>query len=150
MNLAKKLQTFGISDEKKQEVMKIKSIYDFMQGGDLQQFVFGVLQSLFDDLQMPQVLASVCACVKSLDEDLVAFLYRFDQKVLGLKLFDVEIEDKNVSHDSVPVEVLALAMDRVKARKNKDWSKADELRDKIASLGYGVEDKGGDFEIVKL
>ncbi len=33
-----------------------------------------------------------------------------------------------------------LALERVEARKNKDWAKADELRDAIAELGYSVQD----------
>jgi len=34
----------------------------------------------------------------------------------------------------------ALALERVDARKNKDWGKADELRNAIAELGYDVQD----------
>ena len=34
----------------------------------------------------------------------------------------------------------AMALERVEARKNKDWSKADELRDAIAELGYEIQD----------
>ncbi|MDF1524799.1 MAG: hypothetical protein RRA15_02370 [bacterium] len=34
----------------------------------------------------------------------------------------------------------AMALERVEARNNKDWSKADELRDAIAELGYTVQD----------
>jgi len=33
-----------------------------------------------------------------------------------------------------------LAEERVLARKNKDWARADELRDAIAELGYSVQD----------
>jgi len=33
-----------------------------------------------------------------------------------------------------------MTWERVAARKNKDWAKADELRDRIAELGYGVQD----------
>ena len=41
---------------------------------------------------------------------------------------------------SAPAEVIALAEQRRDARKNKDWAKSDELRDKIADLGYIVKD----------
>ncbi len=41
---------------------------------------------------------------------------------------------------SAPDEVIALAEQRRDARKNKDFAKSDELRDKIAELGYIVKD----------
>jgi cysteinyl-tRNA synthetase len=40
----------------------------------------------------------------------------------------------------VPKEVLALVQAREVARARKDWSDADELRDRIASLGWQVQD----------
>ena len=40
----------------------------------------------------------------------------------------------------VPAEVLALVEERVAARGRKDWAAADELRAKIAALGWKVED----------
>ncbi len=40
----------------------------------------------------------------------------------------------------VPAEIKAIADERVLARKNKDWAKSDELRDKLLSLGYVVKD----------
>ena len=33
-----------------------------------------------------------------------------------------------------------MAEERVEARKNKDWARADELRDAIAELGFDVQD----------
>lgn len=42
--------------------------------------------------------------------------------------------------DKIPDEVQALADERALARKNKDWKRSDELRDKINALGYVLED----------
>ena len=41
---------------------------------------------------------------------------------------------------AVPQEVTALAEQRLAARKNKDWALSDELRNKIAALGYEIKD----------
>lgn len=41
---------------------------------------------------------------------------------------------------SVPPEIKAVAEERWVARQNKDWKKSDELREKLASLGYSVKD----------
>ena len=43
----------------------------------------------------------------------------------------------------VPEEVKKLARDRYDARKNKDWDKADAIRDKILEKGWIVNDIDG-------
>jgi cysteinyl-tRNA synthetase len=42
--------------------------------------------------------------------------------------------------DEVPAEILALLEERQNARKNKDFQRADELRDAILDAGYLIED----------
>lgn len=42
--------------------------------------------------------------------------------------------------DGVPADVQALADERAEARKQKDWKRSDELRDRIQSMGYILED----------
>lgn len=98
---------------------------------------------LDDDLATPQALALVWEVVKSnlSDEDKKATLLDFD-KVLGLDLDKVEVEE-------IPSEVTALAEERQQAREAKDFSKSDELRDKIAKLGYIIEDTPGGYIVKK-
>ena len=50
----------------------------------------------------------------------------------------------------IPAEVMALVEERQTARKAKDFAKADELRDKIAALGYAVKETRQGTEITKL
>ncbi|UCF87965.1 MAG: cysteine--tRNA ligase [bacterium] len=45
-----------------------------------------------------------------------------------------------VGGDGTLEKARAMALERVEARKNKDWAKADELRDEIGELGYAVQD----------
>jgi len=40
----------------------------------------------------------------------------------------------------VPKEILQLVESREAARKDRDWKTADELRKKIESLGWMIED----------
>ena len=44
------------------------------------------------------------------------------------------------SAEEINPEAIKMAQQRVQARKDKDWALADELRDKIAAMGYVVED----------
>ena len=56
-------------------------------------------------------------------------------------------EEKNVS--AIPAEVQAIAEERWTARTNKDWAKSDELRAKLAELGYTVKDSKTGYELTK-
>ena len=82
----------------------------------------------------------------------LALINDFD-KVLGLdlaanaKLF-LE-ESANASAD-IPAEVMELVEQRKEARKAKDFALADELRDKIASLGYEVKETRQGTEINRI
>ena len=52
--------------------------------------------------------------------------------------------------EEIPEEVQAIANERFEARQNKDWAKSDELREKLASLGYAVKDSKTGYELTKL
>lgn len=57
-------------------------------------------------------------------------------------------ESANDKQD-IPAEVVALAQQRLQARKDKDWAKSDELRDAIGALGYVVKDGKDCYELIK-
>ena len=52
--------------------------------------------------------------------------------VLGLLMKKAE--------DGLPAEIQAMADERAKARKEKNWKRSDELRDALAAAGYLVKD----------
>ena len=54
-----------------------------------------------------------------------------------------------VKDEKIPEEIVALAEERLSARNNKDWAKSDELRDKIASMGYIVKDGKATYTLEK-
>jgi len=63
-------------------------------------------------------------------------------KVFGLKFLEKEMK--------IPENVKRLADERLEARKNKDFKKADEIRKKIEKLGYSIEDLEDSYKIKKL
>jgi len=54
------------------------------------------------------------------------------------KIFGLDLQKKEKINISASIQ--KLLQERENARKNKNWQKSDELRDKIKSLGYLVED----------
>ncbi|MBO5412678.1 MAG: cysteine--tRNA ligase [Clostridia bacterium] len=51
--------------------------------------------------------------------------------------------------EEIPAEVQAIAEERWTARTNKDWAKSDELRAKLAEMGYTVKDSKTGYELTK-
>ena len=56
---------------------------------------------------------------------------------------------ESLTSDSIPEEVKAVAEERWQARLNRDWAKSDELRAKLAELGYAVKDSKTGYELIK-
>lgn len=90
--------------------------------------------ALENNLQCPQAVAVVWSMIKSNipSEDKLDLLYEFDE-VLGLGLHDVK-------EDVLPDEIRALKEERDRARLEKNFSASDELKKKIESQGYVVQD----------
>jgi cysteinyl-tRNA synthetase len=97
-------------------------------------------EALNNDLNTPQALAVAL--------DLVAESYRRNDKriwktlaamdsVLGV---DFEGIRQRAAQDTVPAGVEALRKERDEARKNKDFTRADTLRQELQALGYEVKD----------
>ena len=108
----------------------------------LQQFT----EDIDDDLNTAKALALVWEVFKEetlSDKDKRSLLLQFD-KVLGLNLSKLKKEKTKI-----PAEVKKLAELRLVARNNKDWKKADELREKIKELGYVVGDTKEGYELKK-
>lgn len=101
-------------------------------------------KAINDDLNIPQALAVVWELVKDSNfspADKKQSLLKFDE-VLGLGF-------NKLKQEKIPDDVMKLAQNRQRARENKDFSKSDELRDKITTHGYVVEDTAEGFIIKK-
>ncbi len=86
-----------------------------------------------DDLNLPKALQILWKLVR--DEKAIGKIQTIKkmEEVLGLDLS----KKKEVK---IPKEVLDLVKVREKARQEKNWKKADELREKINKLGYSIDD----------
>lgn len=88
-----------------------------------------------NDLDIPKALALMWKLVKDQrfpTSAKMATLLKMD-RVFGLKLSEVE-------EVKVPEEVLGLVRERERARREENWSGADELRNRIEQAGFTVED----------
>ena len=100
-----------------------------------------------DDFDMPKAVALTWDLMKDSgvsDGDKRATILDFD-KVFGLGLD--KFSKKTIE---IPLNIKTLANEREVARQNKDWVKADDLRQKIEDAGYEISDKDGQYLISPL
>ncbi len=98
-----------------------------------------------DDLDTPRALPLLWDVIKDeklSNADKKATILDFD-KVFGLGFADLKVE-------IIPEEILKLVKEREEARKNKDFKKSDELREKVNSLGYEVKDTNDGQKVLKM
>jgi len=102
-------------------------------------------EAINDDINTPKALAVVWELVKSHYPDSAKkqSLLKMDE-VLGLGLD--KIKKKKVI---IPQGIKGLAKEREKARLEKNWELADELRGKIEKAGFAVEDTDGKTKVKK-
>lgn len=99
-----------------------------------------------DDLNISGAIGTVYSCIKDInlikreriltEEDSKYIKKAFERidEVLGI------LSDEKESND-IDNDILKMFDERNAARANKDWAKADELRDKLDALGYVIIDR---------
>ena len=122
-----------------------QAFVEMPKGGKADEaFLKDFYAALANDLDTPKALARVWDLMK---DDSVspankrASLVEAD-KVLGLGLNDERVATKLavVKQTDLPAEVQSLITEREAAREAKDFTKADDLRTKIESLGFDIKD----------
>ena len=108
----------------------------------------GFVRHMDDDLKTPRAMSAVFEMVNAV-EDLLGegrvdrnganringFVDEIDQ-VLGV--FYTPREDER--EEEIPDDLKALIAERDQARKERNWARADEIRDRFTELGYTLED----------
>jgi cysteinyl-tRNA synthetase len=105
----------------------------------------GFAHALADDLNISVALAEIFELVREVNalcdshrmnrreaEQVLSFMRKVDG-VLGVLSFEKQEEE-------IPQELQIALNNRMEARKNKDWTQSDALRDFIVSRGYIIED----------
>lgn len=107
-----------------------------------------IINWILDDLNTAVAIAKFRAMLKdpSLTYEEKIFLVWFFDDIFGLGLLhhDEEVEQP------IPNKVSQLAQERWECKKNKNFSRADELRKELEKLGYGMKDGKDNFELYKL
>lgn len=119
-----------------------------------QTFYQQFITAINEDLNTPEVLAVMWQVVKTesvAESEKLTLLLAFDQ-ILGLgleKLAMPSAQSVETNQPEISAIVQALLQERQTAREQKDWAKADKLRNRLKEQGYQVVDKAGKQEVSK-
>ncbi|MGN0613397.1 MAG: cysteine--tRNA ligase [Porcipelethomonas sp.] len=107
-----------------------------------------------DDLNTADGLTAVFELVRDLNIMIADSNTSKQQLEKGAEIFDkltgvLGILYNRKKAEEIPAEVLELVEERKAARKAKNFALADEIRDKIAALGYAVKETRQGTEITK-
>ena len=118
---------------------------DSESGTDLSGASERFAAAMDDDFNTRAAMIEIQAVVSSANgSDVAVWLERHAGEVLGLLPPSKDVMAGLAQADSARAEVAdrvdALLAERERARDSKDWARADEIRDEIASMGVVVED----------
>lgn len=144
--------TVQASKKAHEKLIKTLSKYKTKEnkGGINKDYKNRFLESVNDDLNTAAGIAIIWELIKDnqvKEEDKLTTIYDFD-RVLGLNieaLVKVSKDlNKSLDLEDLPEKVRDLIKSREEARKNKDWTESDNLRNKINSMGYKIIDNSKD------
>lgn len=104
---------------------------------EARKYLDSFLENALNDMNMPKCLSSLWGLIKDntiSETEKLPVLYEMD-KILGLNFNKIKKEEINLDK-----EIEELIQKREAARKNKDFKKADEIRDFLKSRGILLKD----------
>lgn len=100
-----------------------------------EKYLVGFEKAMNDDLNTPRALQVLWKLVRDEKaEGKINTIKKMDE-VFGLKLLEKE-------EIKIPEKILKLVEEREIARREKNWKKSDEIREKINKMGFAVDDTG--------
>ena len=112
------------------------------------------IKAMDDDLNTADAITAIFELARELNKMSADNTVSKKQLEAGAKLFD-ELTDvlgilyNRDKKDEIPQNILELAEQRKQARKDKNFALADELRNRIAELGYVIEETRQGTKITK-
>jgi cysteinyl-tRNA synthetase len=127
------------------QVLRLVDAVGDVPAGASDELRAAFLEPLNDDLNMPRAMAVIQDLIKSdrPDAEKLAAVREFDTAILGLDL------DRPPVREALPPEISDLVEARKAARKEKNWARSDELRDRLQEMGYTVQDTPEGMEVYK-
>ncbi len=110
-----------------------------------------ILEAVSDNMKTAEALVYVQELLKTSEVNVATKikLFEFIDRLLGLQFIDRAKKQIETEAETAPAELQALAEARTKAKTEKNWALADEIRAKIESAGWSVVDTKEGAKLVK-
>jgi cysteinyl-tRNA synthetase len=146
-------QPLAFSDEQLREaaamVDRIRNYLRDAPDGDPDPFVKSVraafLDALADDFNTPKAFAHLFGLISEGNKRELSGARPVLEKLLPLLGLDSLLKEEEVA----PPEAQKLLGEREQARQDKDYERADSLREELAALGWEVRDEAGGARLVR-
>ena len=106
-------------------------------GGTAADYLASIERSFANDLAIPEALATLWSLLRDggVDDDQKLEVARRADEVFGLGLADAALPDSDVDE-----ELILLIRERERAREEKNFARADEIRALLDAAGLIIED----------
>jgi cysteinyl-tRNA synthetase len=100
------------------------------------------VESMDDDLNVPEALGIVFSLISEFENTNITAISSKEAEEILRFLADVKrvLDFFDMDIDEVPQEALRMLEERENLRKNREFSKADEIRNRLKEMGYEVID----------
>lgn len=131
-------------DNAKNSYERLKNIAETIEDDKKtsKEYIEEFVKAMDDDLNTPEALQVLWKLMRDENAEGKHQTIKKMDEVFGLKLLNREKIE-------ISGEIKKLAEEREKTRKEKNWKKADEIREKINKLGFIVNDMPDGWEIKK-
>lgn len=137
-------------------VKKLALLLNETDKGDVDSRVYDewhdkMLSTLSDNMKTAETLVIVQDLLKTSEVNAATkiALFEFVDRLLGLQFIDRAQKFNALEAETAPTEIQSLADARTKAKSEKNWALADELRAKIDAAGWLVTDTKDGSKLIK-
>ena len=118
---------------------------------DIEKYRTSFEDHMKDDLNTPNAFAEFLAFLIFVD-NMNDFMAEQKKQILDFFHFvsDIFGVDFQYQEIMIPQDIIDLAEKRIQARKDKDFSLSDSLRDEIQEKGFTIQDKGQKYVLEKI
>lgn len=110
-------------------------------------FFQSLASTLADDLNTPKFLSTLQSHLTNPDQETINTIARFEHNILKCWLFNSPSSFWAEGEESLPETILDLANQRLQAKKDKNFSLADDLRNQIQQQWFFIKDTPDWFEL---
>ncbi len=128
-------------------INRLQHLKDGHPYGETDQFIYdlkqGFADAMDDDLNISEAFSTIFKFVRKVNK--LVRDGRLDRSgavsiIDALKKTDTVLHILNFAYDELTPELVALLNERADARRQKDWARADQIRDLLTEKGFIVKD----------